>query len=96
MTLPVYRQQFAELEQDKVSGLLTDDQYQAARQELERRLLEETGTSGVKPVAGGPLVNVKAIAFVLVLFVPNSRLAAKTFARTQKQAIMVRYPDRRS
>lgn len=70
MTLPVYRQQFAELEQDKVSGLLTDDQYQAARQELERRLLEETGTSGAKPVAGGQLVNVRAIAFALVLSIP--------------------------
>ena len=41
-TLPVYRQQFAELEQDRSSGLLTEDQYRLARQELERRLLEET------------------------------------------------------
>ena len=35
-TLPVYRQQFSELEQDRSSGLLTDDQYRMARQELER------------------------------------------------------------
>ena len=70
MTLPVYRQQFAELEQDRASGLLTDDQYQAARQELERRLLEETGAADSKPAAMGQLVNVKAIAVALVLAIP--------------------------
>ncbi len=41
--LPLYRQQFAELEQDRKNGVLTDDQYQQARRELERRLLEESG-----------------------------------------------------
>jgi len=70
MTLPVYRQQFAELEQDRGSGLLTDDQYQAARQELERRLLEETGATDAKPAVAGQLVNVKAIAVALVLAIP--------------------------
>jgi len=72
MTLPVYRQQFAELEQDKASGLLTDDQYQAARQELERRLLEETGTRGAKPETGGQLVNVKVVAIALILSIPTA------------------------
>ncbi len=44
-TLPVYRQQFSELEQDLTNGLLTDEQYQTARHELERRVLEETGST---------------------------------------------------
>lgn len=36
----MYRQQFSELEQDLANGLLTDDQYQVARSELERRVLK--------------------------------------------------------
>ena len=48
-TLPVYRQQFSELEQDRAEGLLTDEQYQTAKNELERRVLEETGpTEGAR------------------------------------------------
>ena len=50
-TLPVYRQQFSELEQDRADGLLTDEQYQAARSELERRVLEETTTAESPAVA---------------------------------------------
>ncbi|MGQ0667993.1 MAG: c-type cytochrome biogenesis protein CcmI, partial [Nitrospiraceae bacterium] len=69
-TLPVYRQQFAELLQDRTNGLLTEEQYRLARQELERRLLEETGTMEIPPTAGGRRVNMKAVALVLVLVIP--------------------------
>ena len=69
-TLPIYRQQFAELEQDRASGLLSDEQYQAARQELERRLLEETGATDTTPSTAGQLVNVKFVAVALVLAIP--------------------------
>ncbi|MCP9454779.1 MAG: c-type cytochrome biogenesis protein CcmI [Nitrospira sp.] len=70
-TLPVYRQQFVELEQDKASGLLTEDQYQAARRELEHRLLEEVGSaSTVAPIAAQS-VNVRGVAVALVLVVPT-------------------------
>lgn len=68
-TLPVYRQQFAELEQDKFSGLLTEEQYLTARQELERRLLEEVGVTE-KGVAAQPM-NVKYIALALVIIIPT-------------------------
>ncbi|MCP9446040.1 MAG: c-type cytochrome biogenesis protein CcmI [Nitrospira sp.] len=68
-TLPVYRQQFAELEQDKSSGLLTEEQYLAARQELERRLLEEVGVAEKGTVADQPM-NVKYVALALVVLVP--------------------------
>jgi cytochrome c-type biogenesis protein CcmH len=71
-TLPVYRQQFVELEQDKASGLLTEDQYQAARQELERRLLEEVGSvDKVAPMAAQS-VNVRGVALALVIIVPTA------------------------
>ncbi|MCS6896402.1 MAG: c-type cytochrome biogenesis protein CcmI [Nitrospira sp.] len=71
-TLPVYRQQFAELEQDRSSGLLTEDQYQAARQELERRLLEEVGSTEktVSPMTQS--VSVRGVALTLVLLIPTA------------------------
>ncbi|MCP9439664.1 MAG: c-type cytochrome biogenesis protein CcmI [Nitrospira sp.] len=69
-TLPVYRQQFAELEQDKSSGLLTEEQYLTARQELERRLLEEVGVTE-KGAAAQPM-NVKYIALALVIIIPTA------------------------
>ena len=46
--LSVYRQQFVELEQDHRNGVLTDEQHQIARRELERRVLEETGSAELR------------------------------------------------
>jgi len=69
-TLPVYRQQFSELEQDLTNGLLTDDQYQTARHELERRVLEETGSTETSSMMSGGLVNIRLVALSLVLVIP--------------------------
>ncbi|TKB64312.1 MAG: c-type cytochrome biogenesis protein CcmI [Nitrospira sp.] len=69
-TLPVYRQQFSELEQDLTNGLLTDDQYQTARHELERRVLEETGSTETSSIMSGVLVNIRLVALSLVLAIP--------------------------
>lgn len=71
-TLPVYRQQFSELEQDRADGLLTDEQYQTARSELERRVLEETSTVEMSMPAAGGLVNLRAVALSLALIIPAS------------------------
>jgi cytochrome c-type biogenesis protein CcmH len=71
-TLPVYRQQFSELEQDRSSGLLTDEQYRMARQELERRLLEETSATEPVSAISGQLVNVKFVALALVMLIPSA------------------------
>lgn len=70
--LPVYRQQFSELEQDLANGLLTDDQYQAARSELERRVLEETGSTDTSTVTTGGLVNLRFVALSLAMIIPAS------------------------
>ncbi len=70
--LPVYRQQFSELEQDLVSGLLTDEQYQAARSELERRVLEETGSTDTSTTTTGGLVNLRFVALSLAMIIPAS------------------------
>lgn len=70
--LPVYRQQFSELEQDLANGLLTDDQYQAARSELERRVLEETGSTDASMVTTGGFVNLRLVALSLAMIIPAS------------------------
>lgn len=53
--LSVYRQQFAELEEDRHSGAITVERYQQAKQELERRVLEEAAATPEQPVAHGRL-----------------------------------------
>jgi cytochrome c-type biogenesis protein CcmH len=68
--LPVYRQQFSELEQDLANGLLTDEQYQAARSELERRVLEETGSTETSTMPTGGLVNLRFVALSLAMIIP--------------------------
>ncbi len=70
-TLSVYRQQFAELEQDHTSAVLTDEQYQRSKQELERRLLEETGATETTPPAQLRPVNSRAIAIALAIIIPT-------------------------
>ncbi len=63
----VYRQQFDELAQDKANGMLAATQYEAAKTELERRMLSElaeTNTLAVKPKPD------RKLAFALMLIVP--------------------------
>jgi cytochrome c-type biogenesis protein CcmH len=70
-TLSIFRQQFAELEQDRANGVLTDELYQQARRELERRLLEETGTIDATPVKAQHQVRSRPVAFALAIIVPT-------------------------
>ena len=68
--LSVYRQQFVELEQDHRNGVLTDEQHQIARRELERRVLEETGSAEIPAAASSLRVSSKAVAVGLAVFIP--------------------------
>ena len=70
-TLSIFRQQFAELEQDRVNGVLTDELCQQARRELERRLLEETGTTDMAPKVDRRQMNSRPVAFALAVIVPT-------------------------
>jgi cytochrome c-type biogenesis protein CcmH len=70
-TLSVYRQQFAELEQDRENGVLTDEQYRLARRELERRLLEETGTAETTATMAQRQVNGRLVALGLAMIIPT-------------------------
>jgi cytochrome c-type biogenesis protein CcmH len=68
--LSVYRQQFAELEQDLKNAVLTDEQYQESKRELERRLLDETGTAESAPPARVWPVNSRAVGVALAVIIP--------------------------
>lgn len=69
-TLSVYRQQFSELDQDRVAGLLTTEQYQAARSELERRVLQETDVTEVSTQNAGAIMNLRIVALILGMVIP--------------------------
>lgn len=73
--LAVYRQQFAELEQDQKNGVLTEELYQQARSELERRLLDETGSADTTPTAARGQVNSRLVAAVVAIVVPLASVA---------------------
>lgn len=68
--LSVYRQQFAELEQDQRNSVLTDEQYQIARRELERRVLEETGSAELPVSGSGRQLNSRAVAVAIAVIIP--------------------------
>jgi len=70
-TLSIFRQQFAELGQDHANGVLTDELYQQARRELERRLLEETGATEATPIVVRRQMNSKPVAVALAIIVPT-------------------------
>jgi len=71
-TLSIFRQQFAELGQDRANGVITDELYEQARHELERRLLEETGTTETTPKKARQQMPAKSMALALAIIVPTA------------------------
>ena len=70
--LAVYRQQFAELEQDRKDGTLNDELYQQAQRELERRLLDESGSTDLVPTVVRRRVNILLVAVLLAIIIPTA------------------------
>ena len=62
----IFRQQFAELEQDKATGVLDTTQYDLAKSELERRFLEEAGDTESVATVGSPDRRLAAILAVVL------------------------------
>jgi cytochrome c-type biogenesis protein CcmH len=65
--LSIYRDQFAELERDLRLGVLEAGQYEAARAELQRRLLDEAGDASTTPAIAPRSSRVTAAAIALAL-----------------------------
>jgi len=65
----VYRDQLAELESERNSGLVSDEQYQQDRQEYEQRLLEDVATIE-QPAVNKSLSNSRNVAYILAVALP--------------------------
>ncbi|MCB5183625.1 c-type cytochrome biogenesis protein CcmI [Methylobacillus gramineus] len=73
-TVTIYREQFAELEQDRVSDVLNTAQYQEAKHELEQRLLDEAQL--IVPIEHEVKLAKpdRLLAIILLLIVPVSSI----------------------
>ena len=54
--IAVYRDQLSELEEDLRNGIVSEEQYAQDREEIERRLLEDTATSKTRKTVTAPAV----------------------------------------
>jgi cytochrome c-type biogenesis protein CcmH len=68
--IAVYRDQLSELEADRRNGIVAEDQYAADRDEIERRLLEDTMTTRSKKTTGAAPINARNTAYLLGIGLP--------------------------
>ncbi|HEX5600934.1 MAG TPA: c-type cytochrome biogenesis protein CcmI [Pyrinomonadaceae bacterium] len=68
--IAVYRDQLSELEADRLNGLVAEDQYEMDRDEIERRLLEDTATARSKKTTGAAPINARNTAYLLGFGLP--------------------------
>jgi len=66
----IFRQQFDEIDQDKLNGILDSDQYAIAKSEMERRLLDEVGMLQINEVAIVKNEPDKRLAIILIMVLP--------------------------
>ena len=67
--IAVYRDQLSELEADLRNGIVSEEQYAQDRDEIERRLLEDTATSKTKKTVTAPSI-ARNTAYVLGIGLP--------------------------
>ena len=68
--IAVYRDQLSELEADRLNGIVAEDQYEADRDEIERRLLEDTASARSKKTTGAAPINARNTAYLLGIGLP--------------------------
>ena len=68
--IAVYRDQLSELEADRRNGIVAEDQYAQDRDEIERRLLEDTATARSKKTTGTAPINARNTAYLLGIGIP--------------------------
>jgi cytochrome c-type biogenesis protein CcmH len=67
--IAVYRDQLSELEADLRNGIISEEQYAQDRDEIERRLLEDTASVSSKKTAAPPM-NARNTAYLLGVGIP--------------------------
>jgi cytochrome c-type biogenesis protein CcmH len=68
--IEVYRDQLSELEADLQNGIIAEDQYAQDRDEIERRLLEDTATTRATKTATAAPINARNTAYLLGIGLP--------------------------
>ena len=68
--IAIYRDQLSELEADLRNGIIAEDQYAQDRDEIERRLLEDTVTTGSKKRATTAPIDARSTAYLLGFGLP--------------------------
>ena len=68
--IAVYRDQLSELEADRRNGIVAEDQYAQDRDEIERRLLEDTATARSTKTTGTAPINARNTAYLLGIGIP--------------------------
>ena len=68
--IAVYRDQLTELEADLRNGLMGEDQYAQDRDEIERRLLDDTASSKATPKAKKVSASARSTAYALAIGLP--------------------------
>jgi cytochrome c-type biogenesis protein CcmH len=69
----IYKDQFKEMEGDLKNGLMTEEQYQQDKEELERRLLEDINRPAGEPTSAAPAT--RKFAYAVGLFIPVGVIA---------------------
>ncbi|MDP1765708.1 MAG: c-type cytochrome biogenesis protein CcmI [Methylotenera sp.] len=66
----IFRQQFDEIEQDKINGVLDATQYDIAKSELKRRMLDEVGVAEVEQANVTKNLPDRRLALILLVLLP--------------------------
>jgi cytochrome c-type biogenesis protein CcmH len=66
----IFRQQFDEIAQDKTNGVLDAAQYELAKTELERRMLDEIGAAHLSQVSSTDTLPDRRLAWILLILLP--------------------------
>jgi cytochrome c-type biogenesis protein CcmH len=69
----IYKDQFKEMEADLKNGLMSKEQYQQDKEELERRLLEDINRPTAKTTTAAPAT--RKFAYAVGLFIPVGAIA---------------------
>lgn len=67
--ITIYRDQLSELEADLQNGIVSPEQYQQDRDEIERRLLEDVKLSAADPKSASP-TGKRTVVYILALALP--------------------------
>jgi cytochrome c-type biogenesis protein CcmH len=66
----IFRQQFDEIEQDKINGVLDGTQYEIAKSEMQRRMLDEIGQASLTKIHA--IKSDRKLALILLILLPLS------------------------